>query len=380
MLCARAVPRLVHLHRGPQGEAAAAPRGRPAAHGQRPRPLRHRLRALHVLRDLRRGVPVRRAVLEPGVRVLRAQHRRAAPRQGASSASGWRPCPSPSRSRLGAEAKQEVAADGRRRTSPSGSSRSAMAGRRDRRRALRRTSCTPRCSSSSCSPARPRSTSCWRPSSSPGCRCSSTSAPSSSCSCSGSCSPARRCGGDAELDNDQRWPAAVVVAVPVRRARRRCSSTRSATTRSSSTTSSSTTGRTATVGDAIFRDLRDPVRGRVDAAARRARRRRRHRAEGLSAMILNQFLILAAFLFCIGVYGVLARRNGVLVLMSVELMLNAVNINLVAFSALPQRRRRARCSPCSSSRSPPPRSASAWRSCSSSTATCAAPTSTRSTS
>ncbi|MGH9014257.1 MAG: NADH-quinone oxidoreductase subunit NuoK [Acidimicrobiia bacterium] len=50
-------------------------------------------------------------------------------------------------------------------------------------------------------------------------------------------------------------------------------------------------------------------------------------------MVLNQFLILSAFLFCTGVYGVLARRNGVLVLMSVELMLNAVNINLVAFSA-----------------------------------------------
>jgi NADH:ubiquinone oxidoreductase subunit K len=50
-------------------------------------------------------------------------------------------------------------------------------------------------------------------------------------------------------------------------------------------------------------------------------------------MILNQFLVLAAILFCIGVYGVLVRRNGVLVLMSVELMLNAVNINLVAFSA-----------------------------------------------
>ena len=50
-------------------------------------------------------------------------------------------------------------------------------------------------------------------------------------------------------------------------------------------------------------------------------------------MGLNQFLLLAAFLFCTGVYGVLARRNGVLVLMSVELMLNAVNINLIAFSA-----------------------------------------------
>jgi NADH:ubiquinone oxidoreductase subunit K len=50
-------------------------------------------------------------------------------------------------------------------------------------------------------------------------------------------------------------------------------------------------------------------------------------------MELNYFLVLSAFLFCVGVYGVLARRNGVLVLMSVELMLNAVNINLIAFSA-----------------------------------------------
>jgi NAD(P)H-quinone oxidoreductase subunit 4L len=48
---------------------------------------------------------------------------------------------------------------------------------------------------------------------------------------------------------------------------------------------------------------------------------------------LSQFLLLAAVLFCIGVYGVLARRNAVLVLMSIELMLNAVNINLVAFGA-----------------------------------------------
>ena len=43
-------------------------------------------------------------------------------------------------------------------------------------------------------------------------------------------------------------------------------------------------------------------------------------------------LLLAAFLFCVGVYGIIARRNAVLVLMSVELMLNAVNINLVAFN------------------------------------------------
>ena len=45
-------------------------------------------------------------------------------------------------------------------------------------------------------------------------------------------------------------------------------------------------------------------------------------------------MILAAFLFCVGVYGLIARRNAVLVLMSVELMLNAVNINLVAFNNL----------------------------------------------
>lgn len=50
-------------------------------------------------------------------------------------------------------------------------------------------------------------------------------------------------------------------------------------------------------------------------------------------MLLNEMLLLGAVLFCIGVYGVLARRNGVLVLMSIELILNAVNINLIAFGA-----------------------------------------------
>jgi NAD(P)H-quinone oxidoreductase subunit 4L len=50
-------------------------------------------------------------------------------------------------------------------------------------------------------------------------------------------------------------------------------------------------------------------------------------------MLLNEFLFLGAFLFATGVYGVLARRNAVLVLMSIELILNAVNINLVAFGA-----------------------------------------------
>jgi len=49
-------------------------------------------------------------------------------------------------------------------------------------------------------------------------------------------------------------------------------------------------------------------------------------------MLVNQFLLLAAVLFCIGVYGVIARKNAVLVLMSIELILNSVNINLLAFS------------------------------------------------
>jgi NADH-quinone oxidoreductase subunit K len=47
-------------------------------------------------------------------------------------------------------------------------------------------------------------------------------------------------------------------------------------------------------------------------------------------------LVFAAFLFSAGIYGVLARRNAVMVLMSIELMLNAVNINLIAFNAFLQ--------------------------------------------
>jgi len=50
-------------------------------------------------------------------------------------------------------------------------------------------------------------------------------------------------------------------------------------------------------------------------------------------MSLAWVLTLGAFLFSVGVYGVLARKNAVLVLMSIELMLNSVNINFVAFNA-----------------------------------------------
>ncbi|GAB4331551.1 MAG: NADH-quinone oxidoreductase subunit NuoK [Dehalococcoidia bacterium] len=48
---------------------------------------------------------------------------------------------------------------------------------------------------------------------------------------------------------------------------------------------------------------------------------------------LENYLILSGIVFSLGVYGVLARRNAVLILMSVELMLNAVSINFVAFAA-----------------------------------------------
>ena len=46
---------------------------------------------------------------------------------------------------------------------------------------------------------------------------------------------------------------------------------------------------------------------------------------------LYWYLIVSAALFCIGLYGVMARKNAIAVLMGVELMLNSVNINLIAF-------------------------------------------------
>jgi NADH:ubiquinone oxidoreductase subunit K len=51
-------------------------------------------------------------------------------------------------------------------------------------------------------------------------------------------------------------------------------------------------------------------------------------------MYAANFLLLSAVLFCIGVFGVIARRNAVLVLMSIELILNSVNLNLIAFSLM----------------------------------------------
>jgi NADH:ubiquinone oxidoreductase subunit K len=54
---------------------------------------------------------------------------------------------------------------------------------------------------------------------------------------------------------------------------------------------------------------------------------------GTDVIRLPLVLVFSALLFSAGVYGVLARRNAVMVLMAIELMLNAVNVNLIAFSA-----------------------------------------------
>ena len=53
----------------------------------------------------------------------------------------------------------------------------------------------------------------------------------------------------------------------------------------------------------------------------------------MSAVPLNYYLGLSAILFCIGVIGVLARRNAIIVFMSIEIMLNSVNLTLIAFSS-----------------------------------------------
>ena len=53
----------------------------------------------------------------------------------------------------------------------------------------------------------------------------------------------------------------------------------------------------------------------------------------LESIPLQSFLIVSSMLFCIGIWGLLNSRNAVRVLMSIELMLNAVNINLMAFSS-----------------------------------------------
>ena len=55
--------------------------------------------------------------------------------------------------------------------------------------------------------------------------------------------------------------------------------------------------------------------------------------EMIHSVPLNWYILLATFLFCIGVMGVLFRRNAIIILMCIEIMLNSVNLLLVAFSA-----------------------------------------------
>lgn len=54
----------------------------------------------------------------------------------------------------------------------------------------------------------------------------------------------------------------------------------------------------------------------------------------MTSVPLSAYLVLALILFCIGLYGALTKRNIVIVLLCIELMLNAANINLVAFSKM----------------------------------------------
>ena len=84
------------------------------------------------------------------------------------------------------------------------------------------------------------------------------------------------------------------------------------------------------------RERADAVRAAVRAARRadagRAARRDLLRAAGRLTMGLQAYLMLAAVVFCIGLFGVITRRNTIGILLGIELMLNAVNINLVAFA------------------------------------------------
>ena len=102
---------------------------------------------------------------------------------------------------------------------------------------------------------------------------------------------------------------------------------------------------TAEVAKALFGDVRPAVRDRERAAARgRDRRRvpRQARARGQRLMLsaldgisqsLDAYLVLSGILFAIGAFGFLARRNAISMLMSIELMLNAVNLSIIAFGA-----------------------------------------------
>ncbi len=159
MLCARECPDWCIYIDSHKEEVAADDARRAGPPAQRPRPLRHRLLALHVLRHLHRGVPLRRPALEPGVRVRRARHPRPAPREGPARgvdghrAASRRPRPRQRRARRGrgsGQAGSRRRGHGRRSDGSSGS-RAPRPRRGSCRRAGRR-----RRRRDACRPASPR--------------------------------------------------------------------------------------------------------------------------------------------------------------------------------------------------------------------------------
>ena len=87
----------------------------------------------------------------------------------------------------------------------------------------------------------------------------------------------------------------------------------------------------ALIGKRPLHPARVRVRGDVDPDSRRDGRRGRHRAQGALIVVpLNYYLILSGILFAIGTAGVFLRRNLITMLLSVEIMLNAVNLTFVA--------------------------------------------------
>lgn len=113
------VPGLVHLHRLAQGRGPGPRRGAPPA-AQRPGQVRHRLLPLHVLRDLHRGLPVRRALLVTRVRVRRVRHQGPAARQGPPGAVDGDRAAAPAHDPNGEPAKEETAAARKAATPPPG--------------------------------------------------------------------------------------------------------------------------------------------------------------------------------------------------------------------------------------------------------------------
>ena len=94
-------------------------------------------------------------------------------------------------------------------------------------------------------------------------------------------------------------------------------------------------GNTEQIADSLFGEYLLPLRDRFDSAAGGSRRLGRHgKKEDLIMHPITtvHYLALSAALLLIGTVGVLTRRNVVIILMSIELILNAVNINLIAFS------------------------------------------------